>query len=98
MGQKDYVNSGYLEVKAFKIETYPTFYDYLVGGCELALSVAIVFTASNGAPHDPRSLHYGDPTRPNDYVQAIHAAGSVLAPYDSNNSFPAVRTRMPHVP
>lgn len=36
----------------------PTFLNYIQGGLEVGLFVAIDFTASNGNPQDPRSLHY----------------------------------------
>jgi hypothetical protein len=54
----------------------------MASGLELSLVCAIDFTASNGTPSDPRSLHYAsaDPARPNPYEMAINAVGSVLAP------------------
>lgn len=36
----------------------PSFLDYVRGGCEISVMVAIDFTASNGAPSLPTSLHY----------------------------------------
>ncbi|KAK2662231.1 hypothetical protein Ddye_000805 [Dipteronia dyeriana] len=45
-----------------------TFLDYLAGGFELNFMVAIDYTASNGNPRLPDSLHYLDPSgRPNAY-------------------------------
>lgn len=38
-----------------------TFLQYVRGGCEICLSAAIDFTASNKSPADPRSLHFWDP-------------------------------------
>ncbi len=35
-----------------------------MGGCQIHFTVGIDFTASNGAPSDPRSLHYLDPMSP----------------------------------
>jgi len=35
--------------------------DYIMGGIQLNLVVAIDFTASNQNPHHPTSLHYQDP-------------------------------------
>jgi hypothetical protein len=32
--------------------------DYIFGGCEIGLSIAIDFTLSNGAPEKHDSLHY----------------------------------------
>ena len=55
---------------------------YLQAGMELSLVVAIDFTASNGDPNDPRSLHYNsaDPNVLNQYQMAIHSVGNVLLP------------------
>ncbi|KAL9239401.1 hypothetical protein vseg_013730 [Gypsophila vaccaria] len=67
-----------------------TFLDYLAGGCELNFMVAIDFTASNGNPRLPDSLHYIDPSgRPNAYQKAIMEVGGVLQFYDSDKRFPA---------
>ncbi|XP_055961076.1 protein BONZAI 1-like [Mercurialis annua] len=67
-----------------------TFLDYLKGGCELNFMAAIDFTASNGNPRLPDSLHYIDHSgRPNAYQQAIMEVGEVLQFYDSDKRFPA---------
>jgi len=44
--------------------------------------VGIDFTASNGDPHQPSSLHFMNPNMPNSYVKAIQAVGSVIQDYD----------------
>ncbi len=54
-----------------------------MGGCQINFTVGIEFTASNGAPSDPRSLHYLDPMKPNQYTSAIVAVGEVCQYYDS---------------
>ncbi|KAI8544103.1 hypothetical protein RHMOL_Rhmol08G0269400 [Rhododendron molle] len=67
-----------------------TFLDYLSHGCQLNFMVAIDFTASNGNPRLPDSLHYIDPSgRPNAYQRAILDVGEVLQFYDSDKRFPA---------
>ncbi|KAK6933838.1 C2 domain, partial [Dillenia turbinata] len=67
-----------------------TFLDYITGGYELNFMVAIDFTASNGNPHLPDSLHYIDPSgRPNAYQKVILEVGGVLQFYDTDNRFPA---------
>ncbi len=63
--------------------------DYLKGGLELNLSIAIDFTGSNGIPTQPNSLHYiMDPLRPNEYQQAIHAVSRILLNYDTDKRIP----------
>ena len=89
-GEK-YANSGHLLINSCQIELQPTFLDFISGGTELSFTVAIDFTASNGSPQDPRSLHYNDPTgAPNQYVTAIRAVGSIVQDYDSDRLFPAL--------
>ncbi|CAL1389240.1 unnamed protein product [Linum trigynum] len=83
-------------VDKFSESTQHTFLDYLRGGYELNFMVAVDFTASNGNPRLPDSLHYIDPshnmdlsTRPNAYQRAILEVGDVLQFYDSDKRFPA---------
>jgi hypothetical protein len=67
----------------------PTFVDYLSGGCELELSIAIDFTGSNGDPRRPGTLHYIRPTGElNDYEKCLTSVGSIVARYDSDQRFP----------
>nr|ACR34900.1 unknown [Zea mays] len=52
--------------------------------------VGVDFTASNGNPRLPDSLHYIDPSgRPNVYQKAILEIGDVLQYYDPPKRFPA---------
>ena len=69
----------------------PTFVDYVSGGCELNLCVAIDFTGSNGDPRKPGTLHYIHPDGSlNDYEKAIQAIGRILAKYDDDQLFPVL--------
>lgn len=67
----------------------PSFVDYLRGGVELNMIVAIDFTGSNGSPNHPTSLHYMNPTAPNQYQMAIAAITQILLNYDSDKRIPA---------
>lgn len=51
----------------------PTFIDYLRGGLQLNMMVAIDFTGSNGDPKHANSLHFMNPLAPNQYQLAIAA-------------------------
>merc|ERR1712038_1217587 len=65
------------------------FLDYVNGGCEMHLCVAIDFTGSNGDPREPGTLHYRCPDGGmNDYEKAISSIGGILADYDSDKKFP----------
>ncbi|XP_022730561.1 protein BONZAI 2-like isoform X3 [Durio zibethinus] len=89
----DYQNKilkGRLFVEKFSENVQHTFLDYLAGGFELNFMVAIDFTASNGNPRLPDSLHYIDPSgRPNSYQKAIYEVGEILQFYDADKRFPA---------
>lgn len=56
-----------VEIKKFQIVKSANFLEYVFGGCEINLSVAIDFTLSNGDPKDNDSLHCKDPRR-NEYI------------------------------
>jgi len=67
----------------------PTFVDYLSGGCELNLCIALDFTGSNGDPRVPDTLHYlSKDGSLNAYETAITKIGSILADYDTDKQFP----------
>lgn len=85
-----YINSGTFYVSNCYIEENPSFMDFIIGGCEICLEVAIDFTASNGTPNTSASLHYIDCTgnTKNLYQQAIMAVGKVLEAYDSDHKYP----------
>ncbi|TYI35428.1 hypothetical protein ES332_A03G075800v1 [Gossypium tomentosum] len=79
-----------LLVDKFSETAQHTFLDYLAGGFELNFMVAIDFTASNGNPRLPDSLHYIDPSgRLNAYQKAIYEVGEVLQFYDADRRYPA---------
>jgi hypothetical protein len=86
---KKYKNSGQVIVQNATVTKQYSMLDYLRGGCEISMVCCIDFTASNGAPSDPNSLHYMDPSgRPNEYQSAIAAVGTILEEYDYDKRFP----------
>ena len=59
-------------------------------------SLAVDFTASNGDPRDPRSLHFRDPTTgENQYTTAIRAVGDIIQDYDTDKQFPGTLIKSP---
>ncbi|XP_048607590.1 protein BONZAI 1-like isoform X2 [Brassica napus] len=79
-----------LFVDKFTETVQHTFLEYLASGFELSFMVAVDFTASNGNPRLPDSLHYIDPSgHLNAYQRAIVDVGEVLQFYDSDKRFPA---------
>uniref|UniRef100_A0AAY5EL27 C2 domain-containing protein n=1 Tax=Electrophorus electricus TaxID=8005 RepID=A0AAY5EL27_ELEEL len=74
---------------SFKVESEYTFVDFIRGGTQLNFTVAIDFTASNGNPAQPTSLHYMSPYQMNSYAMALKAVGEIIQDYDSDKLFPA---------
>ncbi|XP_058740583.1 protein BONZAI 3-like isoform X2 [Vicia villosa] len=67
-----------------------SFIDYISSGFELNFMVAVDFTASNGNPQQPDSLHYINGSgQLNSYQKAILEVGEVIQFYDSDKWFPA---------
>ncbi|XP_038168528.1 copine-2 isoform X2 [Arvicola amphibius] len=88
--KKSYKNSGIIILRSCKIHRNYSFLDYILGGCQLMFTVGIDFTASNGNPLDPSSLHYINPMGTNEYLSAIWAVGQIIQDYDSDKMFPAL--------
>ena len=51
---------GILKLENLKVERQHSFLEYVFGGCEVDLSIAIDFTLSNGDPRHRESLHFFD--------------------------------------
>lgn len=49
--------NGEFQLTNTKIQKRNTFLEYIFGGCEINLAIAIDFTLSNGKPDDRDSLH-----------------------------------------
>ncbi|CAL8259959.1 unnamed protein product [Merluccius merluccius] len=88
--KKNYKNSGVIVLRSCKIIREYTFLDYILGGCQLMFTVGIDFTASNGNPREPSSLHYINPLGSNEYLAAILAVGQIIQDYDTDKMFPAL--------
>ena len=69
-------------------EERPEFIDYIRGGLQLNLLLAIDFTGSNGIPTSRDSLHYMHPSQKNQYQQAIQSVGEILINYDHDKEVP----------
>ena len=71
---------------SFDVVQKPGFVDYLRSGWQISLVAAIDYTASNGNPSDPSSLHFLGGN--NQYENALMNVGVVVEPYDNDKSFP----------
>ncbi|KAK5849194.1 hypothetical protein PBY51_008854 [Eleginops maclovinus] len=88
--KKKYLNSGTVTLLSFLLDIEVTFLDYIKGGTQINFTVAIDFTASNGNPAQPTSLHYMSPYQLNAYAMALKAVGEIIQDYDSDKMFPAL--------
>ncbi|XP_047236546.1 copine-8-like isoform X2 [Girardinichthys multiradiatus] len=88
--KKKYLNSGTVTLLSCLVDTELSFLDYIRGGTQINFTVAIDFTASNGNPSQPTSLHYMSPYQLNDYAMALRAIGEIIQDYDSDKMFPAL--------
>ncbi|XP_022527065.1 copine-8 isoform X1 [Astyanax mexicanus] len=88
--KKKYLNSGTVTLLSFLVDIDVTFLDYIKGGTQINFTVAIDFTASNGNPAQPTSLHYMSPYQLNAYAMALKAVGEIIQDYDSDKMFPAL--------
>ncbi|KAK0599732.1 hypothetical protein LWI29_008091 [Acer saccharum] len=68
--------------KCIEKEQY-TFLDYISSGFELNFMVAVDFTASNGNPQNPNSLHYIDPSGRLNSYQQVEGVDGIMAAYAS---------------
>ncbi|XP_052824651.1 copine-8 isoform X2 [Octopus bimaculoides] len=88
--KKNYKNSGIVDLLSFSIDKVYTFLDYIRGGTQIHCTFAVDFTASNGNPTSPSSLHYISPYNLNPYATSLHAVGNIIQDYDSDKLFPAL--------
>ena len=75
-----------LKLNYFRYIEKVSFLEYVLGGCEISLMIAIDFTKSNGVPQNKNSLHCI--SFKNEYIQAIKAVGNILQYYDSDKKIP----------
>ena len=73
-----------------EIKERATFLDYIFGGCEIGLTIAVDFTGSNGDPEKRNSLHYKHNLKANEYLNAIKSVGQILQYYDSDKQIPVL--------
>ncbi|XP_023339050.1 copine-3 [Eurytemora carolleeae] len=86
-----YKDSGTIKFNKCSVEEQPSFLEYISKGTMLNFTLAVDFTGSNGAPSNPTSLHYRDPSgKPNQYLTSIHAVGEIVQDYDYDQQFPAL--------
>jgi len=88
--KEGYKHSGEIVLVRFEFRKVFSFLDYVMGGLQLNCTVAIDFTASNGNPQSPDSLHFIASVAPNQYEQALTAVMEIIQDYDSDHMFPVL--------
>merc|ERR1712141_382084 len=88
--KRGYKDSGKIHLIHSKMQKAFSFLDYVQGGTELACTISIDFTASNGNPQSSDSLHYINPRGMNPYESAIDSVGKIIEDYDSDKLFPVI--------
>jgi hypothetical protein len=84
------LKSAKITVIKFEVKQKVNFMEYIFGGCQINLHVAIDFTASNGDPKTERdSLHATHDLSRNQYIQALRSVGGILQYYDHDKEIPA---------
>ena len=79
---------GICEITNVRRTTKYQFGDYISAGLQLALITCIDFTASNGVPRDPNSLHYIGPNKMSQYEEALYEVSKILLDYDYDKLVP----------
>ena len=69
--------AGDVSFEKLQVQKRNSFLEYIFGGCELNLAIAIDFTLSNGDPNSNDSLHNKNMNR-NQYYQALKSVGDIL--------------------
>lgn len=81
---------GSIKAQELTVHRTPNFLDYIMEGCDLTISVAVDFTASNKNIEDPVSLHHVSEEQQNQYQQAMTSVGSVILDYDHDKQVGAM--------
>ena len=76
-------STGVMTFDKLLIQKKNSFLEYIFGGCELNLAIAIDFTLSNGDPKERDSLHSLNLNN-NQYYQALRSVGDILQFYDTD--------------
>lgn len=77
--------SGVLKVLKSSILHIPSMLQFLSGGCELDLMVAIDCTLNNGNPGQQDGLHYSSDSWLNDYQAILFKIGSIFDSYEGQD-------------
>lgn len=88
-GANKYTDSGKVRIVSLDVQRVYSFLDFITAGMQIEFAVAIDFTASNGIPGNPKSLHFLNQYAPNQYEMAIRAVLDVCQSYNRSKQFEA---------
>jgi Copine len=79
--------AGVLKVLKAQIIQIPSLLEFVCGGCEIDLTIAVDCSLSNGAHTNENGLHYRSNLWLNDYQAAIHKVGVIIESYNKRKEF-----------
>lgn len=79
--------AGILKVLKAQIIQIPSLLEFICGGCEIELTVAVDCSLANGEHTEETGLHYRSNLWLNDYQAAIHKIGVIMESYSKNKKF-----------
>uniref|UniRef100_A0A0N4U9J4 VWFA domain-containing protein n=1 Tax=Dracunculus medinensis TaxID=318479 RepID=A0A0N4U9J4_DRAME len=91
LSQSDRRKKDHSSVELIDLQRIPSlsFIDFITAGTQIHFSVAVDFTASNGNPLHPSSLHYIHPHKYNPYMKALCAISNVIGKYNKQDRIAA---------
>jgi len=79
--------AGILKVLKAQIVQIPSMLEFICGGCEIDLTIAVDCSLNNGIHTEETGLHYRSNLWLNDYQAAIHKVGVIMESYSKNKVF-----------
>jgi hypothetical protein len=76
-------------LRASKVE-YASMLEYITGGCDIDLTIAVDCSVNNGDYLEEEGLHYRTKLWLNDYQAAIHKIGTIVEPFSKKRQFELV--------
>lgn len=79
--------AGILKVLKAQIIQIPSLLEFVSGGCEIDLTIAVDCSLANGEHTDETGLHFRSNLWLNDYQAAIHKVGVIMESYSKHKHF-----------
>ena len=80
-------SAGMIKALRGKKTEYPSMLDYITGGCDINVNIAVDCSVNNGDYLEEEGLHYRTKLWLNDYQAAIHKIGTIMEPFSKKHRF-----------